>query len=63
MEKRVEYLENFVKKYDESGILDPQGLDLSLSAYADYEPPYGDVTELNTCRLILRAHGTYGAEA
>jgi len=57
LEKRVEYLENIVKKYEESDIINSQGLDLSSNPSAEYEPPYGDVTELNTCRLILDSVG------
>lgn len=57
LEKRVEYLENIVKGYEESDIINSQGLDLSSNPSAEYESPYGDVTELNTCRLILDSVG------
>src|SRR6056297_526406 len=57
LEKRVEYLENIVKKYEESDIINSQGQDLSSNPSAEHEPPYGDVTELNTCRLILDSVG------
>jgi len=53
LKERIKYLENIVNKYNESNIHFLHNFDLGLNENVDHEPPYGDVTDLNTCRLIL----------
>ena len=57
LQKRIEYLESLL---GEGGVHDhpsEQGYDFSPGKPGEYEPFYGDVTELNTYRLILDSVG------
>ncbi|MGM0611192.1 MAG: GAF domain-containing protein [Thermodesulfobacteriota bacterium] len=57
LQKKIEYLESWIQKNKISDSVPDMQFEFNPGQSADYQPFYGDVTELNTHRLILDSVG------
>ena len=70
LEKKIERLEEIIRQnkdgyrhFKEPGSFSPTNAALPFDSHTPYEPPYGRLTELNTCRLILESVGWESLQA